>query len=139
MAREWEYQDLLFCIEFYLLVIFAHSVEYALNKLVVGDSNINLPTNMFNQLKLISKNKDGMLVITETKLDSSLIQFIMDGLWQPYHLDKNSNDRGVIIFAKEANSSKSMSQHTFLDNKESICIDINLTKTGWLLFGSFYP
>ena len=105
----------------------------------VGDSNSNLPTNKFNQLKLISKNKDGMLVITETKLDSSLIQFIMDGLWQPYHLDKNSNDRGVIIFAKEANSSKSMSQHTFLDSKEGMCIDINLTKTRWLLLGSFYP
>ena len=67
VAREWEYQDLLFCIEFYLLVIFAHSVEYSLNKLAVGDSNINLLTNKFNQLKLIIKNKDGMLVITETK------------------------------------------------------------------------
>ena len=55
-AREWQYQDL-FCIEFHLVVIFAHSVEYALNKLAVGDANINLLTNKFNQLKLITRIK----------------------------------------------------------------------------------
>ena len=42
-----------------------------INKLVIFHLNINSPSNKFDQLKLIIKNKVDILVITETKLDSS--------------------------------------------------------------------
>ena len=42
-----------------------------INKLVICHSNINSLSNSFDQLKLIIKNKVDVLVITETKLDSS--------------------------------------------------------------------
>ena len=45
------------------------------NALVIGHLNINSLPNKFDQLKLIIKNKFGILVITETKLDSSFADF----------------------------------------------------------------
>ena len=42
-----------------------------INKLVISHLNINSLSNTFDQLKLIIKNKVDVLVITETKLDSS--------------------------------------------------------------------
>ena len=53
-----------------------------INKLVICHLNINLLSKKFNQLKLIIKNKIGILLITETKLDSSFpdSQFIIMAL-----------------------------------------------------------
>ena len=42
-----------------------------MNKLVICHLSINSLSNKFDQLKLIIKNKVDILVITETKLDSS--------------------------------------------------------------------
>ena len=42
-----------------------------INKLVICHLNINWLSNKFDQLKLTIKNKVDLLVITETKLDSS--------------------------------------------------------------------
>ena len=55
--------------------------------------NVNLLSDKFDQLKLIIKNKVDILLITETKLDSSLpdSQFMIDGFRQPYRLDKKKH------------------------------------------------
>ena len=68
------------------------------NKLVISHLNINPLSNKFDHLKLIIKNKVDILVITETKLDSSFpdSQFKSDGFRQPYRLDRNKHGGGVI-------------------------------------------
>ena len=78
------------------------------NKLVICHLNINSLSNKFDQLKLIIKNKGDILVITETKLDSSFpySQFTIDGFRQPYRLDRNKYGRGVMIFESEDIPSK---------------------------------
>ena len=61
------------------------------NRLVFGNININTINNKFEQLKHIIKNNVDVLVVTETKLDSSFpfVQFSIDGFARPFRRDRN--------------------------------------------------
>ena len=110
------------------------------NRLVICHLNINSLSNKFDQLKLIIKNKVDILVITETKLDSSFpyLQFIIDSFRQPYCLDRNKHGGGVMIFVSGDIPSKLVSKHILPNDIEGMFIEINLRKTKWLIFGTYY-
>ena len=112
-----------------------------INKLVISHLNINSLSNKFDQLKLIIKIKVDILVITETKLDSSFpdSQFIIDGFGQLYRLDRNKHGGGVMIFVSEDIPSKLVSKHTLPDEIEGMFIEIKLRRTKWLILGTFHP
>ena len=57
----------------------------------------------FEQLKVLVQDKVDILVITESKLDSSfsISQFIISGFSKPFRLDRNRNGGGVLIFVRE--------------------------------------
>ena len=97
-----------------LIVVTQWNTEMNINKLVIFHLNINSPSNKFDQLKLIIKNKVDILVRTETKLDSSFpdSQFIIDGFRQPYRLDRNKHGAGVMIFVSVDIPSKLVSKQT---------------------------
>ena len=58
------------------------------HRLVIGNLNINSTSNKFDNLKLIIQGKIDILVITETKTDSTfpLNQFAMQGYLKPLGL-----------------------------------------------------
>ena len=73
------------------------------NRLITGNLNINSISNKFDQLKLFVQGKIDILIVTETKLDSTFLtsQFVIDGYSEPYRFDRNRNGRGVLfIFEK---------------------------------------
>ena len=82
-----------------------------------------------------------MLLITETKLDSSFpdSQFVIDGLRQPHCLDRNKHGGGVMIFVNDDIPSNSARKHTLPDDIEGMFIEINLRKTKWLILGTYRP
>ena len=66
------------------------------NRVLIGNININSIPNKFSQLKeLILKYVD-ILVITETKLDDSFpnAQFLVEGFSTPFRFDRNRNGGG---------------------------------------------
>ena len=67
------------------------------HRLVIGNLNINSTSNKFDNLKLIIQGKIDILVITETKTDSTfpLNQFAIQGYSKPYRFDRNRNGDGV--------------------------------------------
>ena len=70
------------------------------NRLVLRYLNINSLAGKFDQLKLlIGKNID-ILIITETKIDSSFpnAQFIINEFSMPFRLDRNRFGGGVLIY-----------------------------------------
>ena len=69
-----------------------------MNRLLIGNLNMNSISNKFDQLKLFVQDKVDILVITETKLDSTFptSQFLIEGYSEPYRFDKNRNGGGVI-------------------------------------------
>ena len=67
-------------------------------RLVFGNLNINTINNKFEQLKYIIKNNVDLLIVTETKLDSSFPcgQFLIDGFAKPFRRDRNKIGGGVM-------------------------------------------
>ena len=65
------------------------------NRVIIGSLNINSLPPKFEQLKLIIGNSLDVLVILETKLDSSFPseQFVINGYKKPYRLDRKRNGR----------------------------------------------
>ena len=62
--------------------------------------NIISLRNKFDILKEIITNKVDILLISETKLDSSfsLNQFHIDGFTITYRLDRNQADGGIMVY-----------------------------------------
>ena len=53
-------------------------------------------------LKVTITDKTDILLISETRLDSSFLvnQFLIDGFTPPYRLDRNANDGGYYAICK---------------------------------------
>ena len=99
------------------------------NRILISHLNINSLRNKIEMLKETLTNKVDILLISETKLDSSfpLNQFHIDGFTTPYRLDKNQNGGCIMLYIREGIPSKSLAE-VKLDNEiENIFIEINLS------------
>ena len=108
------------------------------NKVIIGNININSRPAKFDQVKeVILKNAD-ILLVTETKLDETfpLGQFYVEGFTMPYRLDRNRNGGGVIIYVREDIPSNILEKHKLPHDIEGIFIELNIRKVKWLLFGT---
>ena len=108
------------------------------NRLVIGQININSLRNKFEDLKSqIIENLD-ILVITETKLDETFPQgqFAING-FSSYRLDSNSNGGGVMIYVREDLACKELKSKATPEKFEGIFLEINLRKTKWMLFAGY--
>ena len=70
------------------------------HRLVIGNLNINSISNKFDNLILITQGKIDILVITQTKTDSTfpLNQFSIQGYLKPYRFDRNRNGGSVFLY-----------------------------------------
>ena len=112
-----------------------------INRLIIGNLNINSIANKFDELKIFIHTNIDILVITETKIDSSfpLEQFYISGFSKPFRLDRNKNGGGLLIFVRNDISAKELKQHKKHDDIETIFIEINLIKVRWVLCGCYHP
>ena len=111
------------------------------NKVIIGNININSLPNKFEQLKeLVIKHID-VLVITETKLDDSFptSQFLMKGFAEPFRLDRNRNGGGVMIYIRDAIPRRLLLKHVSPSDIEGIYIELNFRKRKWLHLGTYHP
>ena len=112
-----------------------------INRLIIGQLNINFLKNKFEALKSIIKGNLDILIITESKLDDTfpLNQFLIEGYSPPFRCDRNINGGGVIIYVREDIPSRELKDHPPTINFEGIFFEINLKKSKWLLFGGYNP
>ena len=111
------------------------------NRVVIGNLNINSLPNKFNQLKeLVLKHVD-ILVLTETKLDDSFpnSQFLVDGFSEPFRIDRNRSGGGVMIYVRDVIPSKLLTKHFFPNDIEGLFVELNFRKCKWLLLGTYHP
>ena len=73
------------------------------HRLVTGNLNINSISYKSDNLKLITQGKIDILVIAETKTDSTfpLNQFEIQGYSKPYRFGRNRNGDDVFIYVRE--------------------------------------
>ena len=112
-----------------------------INKLIVATLNVNSISNKFEQLKTFIIGNIDILILVETKLDDTFptSQFLIEGYLKPYRLDRNRNGGGILLYVREDIPSKELSKYKFPTDIEGICIEINLRKCKWFLFGTYHP
>ena len=112
-----------------------------INRLVIGQLNINSIRNKFQTLKATMSGNLDILVITESKIDESfpIAQFIMEGYSPPFRLDRNANGGGVLIYVRDDIACRELKNHPNITTIEGIYLELNLKRSKWLVFGGYNP
>ena len=107
------------------------------NRLIIAQLNINSLCNKFDSLVRMLHNNLDILLISETKIDSSFptAQFQIEG-YTTYRLDRNANGGGILLYIREDIPSTLLN---FDMSIESFFIEINIRKKKWLLVGTYNP
>ena len=110
------------------------------NRVVIGHININSIRNKFDMLSSMVKDNIDILMVSETKLDSSFpqAQFRMEGYAPPFRYDRNSHGGGILLFIREDIPTKVISI-TPLKDFEGIFVELNFRKKKVLLCCSYNP
>ena len=74
-----------------------------INRVLIGNLNINFIRNKFDQLKDTVLKYIDILILTETEPDEMFLisHFSMDGFSKPYRSDKNKHGEGVIVYIRD--------------------------------------
>ena len=79
-----------------------------------------------------------LLVITETRLDDSLLtsKFLVIEFSVSCRLGRNRNGDGIMIFIRDDIPSRLLTKQVFPDDIEGLLLELNFRKVKWLLFGT---
>ena len=110
------------------------------NRLVIGYLNINSIRNKFDMFSSTVKDNIDILMVLETKLDSSFpqAQLRIEGYAPPFRYDRNSCGVGILLFIREDIPTKIISR-TPLKDFEGIFVELNFRKKKILLRCSYNP
>ena len=111
------------------------------NRITIAQIHINLLRNKYSLLCEAVCGNIYILLVTETKLDSSFpsAQFHMHGYTTPYCLDRNANGGGLLLYVREDIPSKKIDNVDFDTGLEAMFIEINIRKIKWLISCSYNP
>ena len=111
------------------------------NRLIIAHININSIRNKIEMLKETITDKTYILLISETKLDSSfpVNQFSIDGFSPPYRLDRNADGGGIMLYVREDIPSKPLSNNDIDSEIKNLFVEINLPSKKWLICGTYNP
>ena len=100
------------------------------NKVIIGQININSLRKKFELLTEMVRDKVDLLMISETKLNSSFpnAQFYVKSYSKPYRLDRTSKAGGIILYVREDIPSKLINSSCIDHDKEYLLVELNLRK-----------
>ena len=109
--------------------------------MIISHLNVNFLQNKFEFLVWLVKDNIDILILSETKLDSSFphAQFSIEGYSKLYRSDRDWNGEGLILFIREWLQSKLLPLKFNLGNKEYFLVEINLRKRKWLTVFLYNP
>ena len=106
--------------------------------LIIAHLNINSIRNKFDSLKfLVAKNVD-ILVVSETKLESTFPprRFLIEGFKHPFRYDRNQNGGGILVYVREGVPCKEL-KFEFSASMECLITEINLHKKKWAMLSIY--
>ena len=112
-----------------------------MDRVIVGYLNINSVRNKFDELREIASQNLDILIIAETKIDTSFPtgQFAIEGFATPFRLDRNANGGGLLVYVRSDIPSHRLHSFKISDGIEYISFEINLRKKKWVLFSVYRP
>ena len=110
-----------------------------MNKVIFAHLNINSIRNKFEELISQVKGTVDVLMISETKIDDSfpIANFLIDGLSQPYRIDRNSSGGGIMLYVREDIPSTLLKVEPL--PIEGLYVELRLRSKNWLINCSYNP
>ena len=101
-----------------------------MDRVIIGNLNINSLKNKFDHLKEIVLKYIDSLLITETKLDGTFLnaQFLFPGFYKPFGLDRDRKGGGVRIYVREDIPSKLLTKYFLPSDIECTFLELNSRK-----------
>ena len=110
-----------------------------LNRVIINQININsIRTKIDLSSEGILRNIY-ILMVSEIKIDMSFptSQFVIQGFAAPFRLDRIITGGGLLVFVRDDIPSKLLNISYVSSDTECLTIEINLSKTKWLLIYSY--
>ena len=111
-----------------------------IDRILLGHINLNSIRNKFHTFADLIKGKIDILLISETKIDSSFpsSQFEIHGYTPPYRIDRTIDGGGLLLYSRQDIPTRMLpSQH--FGKIECIILEINISKKKWLILGTYNP
>ena len=107
----------------------------------VGHLNINSICNKFEMLSMSVAQYVDILVLSETKLDSTFpsIQFLINGFSVPHTLDQNSKGGGILLYVRDKIIVLPLNRYSLPPHIEILFFELNLRNQKWLVCCSYNP
>ena len=108
--------------------------------IVVGYININSIRNKLDNLSMMISDNIDILIITETKIDSSFTssQFQIEGYKIPFRLDISERSGGILVYVKDNLITKEL-KVTLKHDIQAVYFELNLRKYKWLIVTIYRP
>ena len=112
-----------------------------MNRIKIGQLNINSIRNKFDLLVPTVVGNLDILLITETKIDSSFpeAQFEIDGFTTPYRVDRDCRGGGILLYIRQDIPSKLLINLKISENLEGVFVELNFRRKKWLVCCSYNP
>ena len=110
-----------------------------MNRIKIDPLNINSIRNKFDLLvPAVGRNLD-ILLITETKVDSSFpeAQFGIDGFPTSYGVDRDCHGGGILLYIRQDIPSKLLINLKISKNLEGVFVELNFCQKKWLACCSY--
>ena len=97
-------------------------------KIIISYININSIRNKFHDFVSLLQGSVDVLVIAETKLDSSFptSKFMISGYKMPYRLDVSAHSGGLLVYVSEQIKSKELTGIAVPHDIQAKVIELNL-------------
>ena len=105
-----------------------------MRKIVVGKINFNSIRNKFDHLMVAVSGNINVLLITETKIDSTfpVNQFYLNGYNVPYRNDRNTSGGGILVYIRDDIRSRIIECENLPSSFEGLVIELSFNlKNGY--------
>ena len=98
-----------------------------MNRIKIDQLNLNSIRNKFDVLVPAVVGNLDILLITETKIDSSFPegQFEIDGFTTPYRVDRDCHGGGILLYIRQDIPSKFLINLKISENLEGVFVELN--------------
>ena len=108
---------------------------------IIGHLNINSIYNKFEMLSMSVVQYVDILMLSETKLDSTFpsIQSLINGFSVPHRLDQNSKDGGILLYVRDKIIVLPLNRYSLPPHIEILFFELNLRNRKWFVCCSYNP
>ena len=123
-----------------MLVLKNLRVNYPNNR-IIGHLNINSICNKFEMLSSSVAQYVNILMLSETKLDSTFpsTQFLINGFSVNHRLDRNSKSGGILLYVRDKVIVLPLNRYSLPLHIEILFFELNLRNRKWHVCCSYIP